>query len=142
MQEHRCIRTGKPLMKLAENNGIDIREAFFLAAIACVGLIVVLSTLPAVARPHTGSPGVVEHFIAYAGTGFLFAVGRPAGRKRMMALLALAALSLMMEALQNFVPGRSPALFDAGASSMGAATGLAVFQSLRALKSRLTKPLF
>ena len=91
---------------------------------ACVVVIAVLSLVPGDARPHTGLPGRGEHFIAYVGTGFLFALGYSELRLRMLALIRLAIASGAFEVLQNFVPGRSPSPFDSLASTCGAAFGL------------------
>jgi VanZ family protein len=87
-------------------------------------VIAVLSLVPGDARPHTDLPGRAEHFIAYAGTGLLFALGYYALRQRMLGLIGLAIASGAFEVLQNFVPGRSPSPLDALASTCGAAFGL------------------
>ena len=90
----------------------------------CVVAIAVLSLLPGGDRPHTGLPGRAEHFIAYAGTGFLFALGYSDLRHRFMAWAGLAIASCVFEVLQNFVPGRSPSPLDALASTSGLTLGL------------------
>ena len=71
-------------------------------------------------------PGRAEHFIAYAGTGFFVALGYVGRRQRVVAWIGLAAASGLFELLQNFVPGRSPSLFDALASTGGLTCGMAV----------------
>ncbi len=96
------------------------------AAFACVAAIAFLSLVPGAERPHTGLPGRAEHFIAYAGTGVFVALGYISWRYRRIAWLGLAAASCLFELLQNFVPGRSPSLFDALASSGGLTCGMAV----------------
>lgn len=95
-------------------------------AFACVAAIVVLSLVPGAERPHTGLPGWNEHFIAYAGTGFFVALGYVGRRQRAVAWIGLAAASGLFELLQNFVPGRSPSVFDALASASGLTCGMAV----------------
>jgi hypothetical protein len=95
-------------------------------AFACVAAIVVLSLVPGAERPHTGLPGRAEHFIAYAGTGVFVALGYIGRRQRLFAWSGLAAASGLFELLQNFVPGRSPSLFDALASASGLTCGMAV----------------
>ncbi len=90
----------------------------------CVVVIAVLSLLPGGDRPHTGLPGRTEHFIAYAGTGFLFALSYSDLRHRVMAWAGLAIASCVFEVLQNFVPGRSPNPLDALASTSGLTLGL------------------
>ena len=92
---------------------------------ACVLAIAVLSLLPGTLRPHTTVlPGVAEHFIAYAGTGFFFALSYCGLRERLFAWIALAIASGVFEILQNFVPGRSPSPLDALASTSGLTLGL------------------
>jgi hypothetical protein len=49
------------------------RVAGFFGVLA----IIVLSLVPGTYRPHTGLPGVAEHFIAYCSTAFAFALGPP-----------------------------------------------------------------
>ena len=95
-------------------------------AIACVAAIAVLSLVPGAERPHTGLPGRAEHFIAYAGTGVFIALGYVGRRQRVLAWTGLAAASCLFELLQNFVPGRSPSLYDALASASGLTCGMAV----------------
>lgn len=93
-------------------------------ACICIVAIAILSLLPGQSRPHTGLPGQAEHFIAYAGTGFFLAVGYYDSRQRLFGWLALVVASGVFEVLQNFVPGRSPSVFDALASSSGLTLGL------------------
>ena len=95
-------------------------------AFACIAAIAVLSLVPGAERPHTGMPGRAEHFVAYGGTGFLLALGYLGWRQRLIAWIGLAAASGVFEILQNFIPGRSPSLFDALASSGGLTCGMAV----------------
>ena len=95
-------------------------------AFACIAAIAVLSLVPGGERPHTGAPGRVEHFVAHGGTGFLLALGYLGWRQRLVASIALAAASGVFEILRNFIPGRSPSLFDALASTGGLTLGTAV----------------
>jgi VanZ family protein len=89
----------------------------------CVLIIAVLSLVPGTIRPHTGTSGHFEHFIAYAGTGFLFALAT-SQRARIGAALGLAAMSGALELLQLTIPGRSPELCGFFSSSLGAWLGL------------------
>lgn len=95
-----------------------------LFAWGCAVAIAVLSLLPGAARPHTFLPGRAEHFVAYAGAGFFFALGYASFRQRLVAWAALAIASGVFETLQNFVPDRSPSIFDAAASVGGLTLGL------------------
>lgn len=89
----------------------------------CVLIILVLSLVPGSMRPHTGASGHFEHFIAYAGAGFVFA---PVSgqRARIGAALGLAALSGALELLQLMIPGRTPEFGGFFFSSLGACLGL------------------
>ena len=89
----------------------------------CVFAITVLSLLPGEERPHTGLPGRLEHAMAYAGTSFLFWFGYSDPRHRLLIWIGLAIASGLFEALQNFIPGRSPSILDALASTLGLTFG-------------------
>ena len=88
-------------------------------------LITILSLLPGSWQERTGLPGPVEHFIAYTGTGLILALVLPR-RWLWQAAGALAAYSGLMEILQNFSPGRDPAVRDFLVSSAGAFFGAAL----------------
>lgn len=92
----------------------------------CVAIIIVLSLLPGDERPHTGLSGKLEHIIAYAGTGVFAAIGYQLIRQRLVFWSALVTLSLLLELLQQYVPGRGPSIFDAVASSSGLTIGLVI----------------
>jgi VanZ family protein len=69
-------------------------------------------------------PRPAEHFVAYAGTGFFFALSYYGLRERLLVWFGLAVASGVFEILQNFVPGRSPSPLDALASTSGLTLGL------------------
>jgi VanZ family protein len=93
--------------------------------VVCVLLITVLSLLPGSWQERTRLPGPVEHFIAYSGTGLILALVLPR-RWLWPAATMLAAYSGIMEILQNFSPGRDPAIRDFLVSSAGAFFGAAI----------------
>ena len=96
----------------------------------CVGIILYLSLVPGTLRPHSGVSGHLEHFIAYAGTGALFAAS---GRRRlalMGAAIGLSWLSGAVEIAQLWIPGRTGEVAGFVWSSAGAALGLLVGQRL------------
>ena len=95
-----------------------------LIAFASIAAIAGLSLAPGELRPHTELPGRAEHFIAHAGAGFFLALGYFGWRQRLVAWSLLALASGMFEMLQNFIPGRSPSLLDAVASSGGLSLGI------------------
>lgn len=93
--------------------------------VICVILITILSLLPGSWQERTSLPGPVEHFIAYSGTGLILSLVLPR-RWLWVATALLAAWSGLMEILQNFSPGRDPAVRDFLVSSAGAFFGAAV----------------
>jgi hypothetical protein len=88
--------------------------------------ITILSLLPGSMRPHTGLPGQVEHFLAYACTGFAASLGYLSFRERIIVWIALGAASGFFEFLQACIPGRSSDVRDAFASTIGLTAGLLV----------------
>src|SRR5438128_1544061 len=88
----------------------------------CVGTLIVLSLVPGSERPHTGIEGQWEHCLAYAGTG---AIATLTYRRPVWTIGGLSLLGCVLELLQNFVPGRGPAVTDALFSSSGAVLGAA-----------------
>jgi VanZ family protein len=87
--------------------------------------LAVLSLVPGDERPHTGLAGQYEHVMAYALAGF---VTRLAGH-RIPSRWQLVAFSLAagaFEICQIWIPGRSPAVIDWLASSIGALIGIAI----------------
>ena len=101
------------------------RQTFFRYALwACLAAIAFLSLVPGQARPHTGAPGELEHFIAYMGTGLFIAARYRSFQQRLNFWALVAALSFLLELIQNLVPGRDPDLFDALASSSGLTAGV------------------
>jgi hypothetical protein len=109
-------------------NGTANRYRGIIGALclACVVAIVILSLIPGAYRPHTGASKLAEHFIAYAGTAVGFSLISNTIRQRLVVLATLSALSGVMDFLQQYVPGRAPAILDVIASAAGAVTGLVV----------------
>ncbi len=93
-----------------------------LAAWRCVGLLAILSLLPAEEMARTSLGGHVEHAMAYAGTAVLARFGYPQLRFR-WTVLALVIYAGFLEYLQHFAVERSPAVEDWLASSMGVLFG-------------------
>ena len=90
----------------------------------CVVLLAVLSLLPAEEMVRTSLGGHMEHATAYAGTALLIGLSYPAHRWKRIAA-GLVAYAGVLELLQNFSPGRHPAILDWLSSSTGALIGLA-----------------
>ncbi len=94
--------------------------------------IALLSLVPGNLRPHSFLPGQAEHFLAYAGAGFLLAIGYRSTKERCLGWLGVAGAGVAFELLQHLSPGRTPRVIDAVASIGGLSVGIA----LGALRSR------
>ncbi len=109
---------------MARANMQNRRITSFLRIVTwiCVLTLALLSLMPADDLPRTGFPGVLNHFIAYAGScGIAIAAYRDRLTSwRIIALFCLYAA--ILEYLQGFV-GRDPAVRDFVASSLGAVCG-------------------
>ena len=88
--------------------------------------IIVLSLLPGNERPHTGTPGYIEHIAAYLITAALLTFGYNARYSLVIIAVALSALSGLMEILQLFILGRHAGVDDFAVSSLGAVVGTAL----------------
>lgn len=110
-----------------------------------LAVIVILSLVPGEARPHTGAPGEVEHFVAYFGAGLFIAARYRTPRLRLLFWIGAATLSGVLELFQQFVPGRDPDPFDAFASSSGLTAGLllgmGLIPALHSLRDRTIRAL-
>jgi VanZ family protein len=103
----------------------------------CVGLLAVLSLLPAQELVRTSLPGQFEHFVAYAGTAVIATSGYGMGRHTARIIGGLWVYAGVLEYLQHFSPGRHPSIEDFAASALGAICGgLAVFLLERYLAKR------
>jgi len=111
------------------------RVAGFFGVLA----IIVLSLVPGIDRPHTGLPGVAEHFIAYYSTAFAFALGFRSRASRVVIALGLTLLAGSMEVLQLWVPGRHSATIDAAVSSLGGLLGIVMGGLLLGLAAQVYK---
>src|SRR5580692_8228430 len=89
----------------------------------CVGLLGLLSMLPAEDIVRTGFPGPLEHFAAYAGSGAIAMAGYGLNRGAVRVIGFLWVYAGILEYLQHFSPGRHPAFLDFAASAIGALCG-------------------
>jgi VanZ family protein len=101
------------------------RRSGVLVAFLSVVAITALSLVPGSLRPHTGLCGQTEHFIAYAGAGFLFSGCLTSPWRRALGWSALALAAGCFELLQTIIPDRSPSVLDALASIAGMTVGMA-----------------
>jgi VanZ family protein len=102
-----------------------LRTSLRLLTWACVVILGVLSLTPfeEIEAVRTDLPGQIEHIIAYAGSTAvaMAGYGLSGGAARILCCFWLYAATL--EYLQNFSPGRNPALVDFAASAFGASCG-------------------
>ena len=93
-------------------------------------LIAYLLLVPASIEMRTPAPSGVEHAVAYAGTAGLLILAYPV-KPVWLIVGSLSAYSGLMELLQNFSPGRHPALDGVLWSSAGAILGSLIVALLR-----------
>jgi hypothetical protein len=109
-----------------------LRRLARIAGWAGIAAITILSLVPGSERPHSGFPGQVEHFAAYACTGLAVSLGYLGPRERLAFWSGLAAASGVFEILQMWIPGRDAKIQDAFASTAGLTTGLLIGATLAA----------
>ena len=91
----------------------------------CVVLLAVLSLTPGeeIEAVRTDLPGQVEHIIAYAGSTAIAMAGYGLNRGPVRVIGWFWLYAGVLEYLQNFSPGRNPALADFAASAFGTLCG-------------------
>jgi VanZ family protein len=102
-----------------------VATALRIAAWSAIGLLAVLSLLPAQEMVRTGLGGHLEHILAYAGASSITASGYPEKRLGRIGM-ALICYAGALEFLQRFSPGRHSAVEDWLASSAGVLVGCAL----------------
>jgi VanZ family protein len=106
-----------------------LRTSLRLLTWACVVLLAVLSLMPLeeIEAVRTNLPGQIEHIIAYAGSTAIAMAGYGLSRGAALVIGCFWLYAATLEYLQNFSPGRNPALVDFAASTFGAlCAGVAV----------------
>jgi VanZ family protein len=91
-----------------------LRTSLRLLTWACVVLLAVLSLMPLeeIEALRTDLPGQVEHIIAYAGSTAIAMAGYGLNRGATRIIGCFWLYAGILEYLQNFSPGRNPALVD------------------------------
>lgn len=107
------------------SNTARVQQACRWLAWGCVLLLAALSWTPGEEMVRTGFPGQIEHFVAYFGTGLIAAVGYRRSVSPIVIALALCGYAGLLEAGQDWVPGRHANLIDFAASGAGAVAGAA-----------------
>ena len=100
-----------------------LRTSLRLLTWGCVIVLGFLSLLPAEDMVRTGFPGQLEHFAAYAGPGAIAMAAYGLNRRGGRVIGCLWLYAGVLEYLQNFSPGRHPAVEDFAASVLGALCG-------------------
>lgn len=90
-----------------------------LAAWTTLPILVWLSLMPKEEMIRTGADGRIEHFVAYAGTMALFALGYGARVGIARIAVVLIAYAIVLELSQEFAPGRTPTVADFAAGALG-----------------------
>jgi hypothetical protein len=85
--------------------------------------IAVFTLAPIQFRPVTAAPVSLERFAAFAAVGAAFCLGYP--RHRLYMLILLLGIVGLLEAAQNYVPGRHGRLPDGLAKASGVLLGAA-----------------
>jgi VanZ family protein len=89
----------------------------------CVGLLALLSLLPAQEMVRTGFPGGLEHFVAYAGSAAIAMAGYGMRRGVARIIGGFWLYAGLLEYLQHFSPGRHPSIGDFAMSALGVLCG-------------------
>jgi VanZ family protein len=105
-----------------------------IAFIGAVGAIAVLSLLPQSEVPQLGVGDKTLHFCAYAGLALLGGIGFGGPRRALLITIMLIGLGVLLEALQQFSPGRAPEAADAVANAVGAVVGSLAALTLWAIR--------
>jgi hypothetical protein len=113
-----------PPMLFAGTAALVLMRVARMAGWAGIAAITILSLVPGSERPHTGLPGLAEHFAAYACTGFALSLAYLGLRERLIFWFGLATASGVFEILQRGIPDRDAEMQDALVSSFGLTTGL------------------
>ena len=102
-----------------------LRSSLRLLTWVCIILLAVLSLLPLeeIEAVRTDLPGQIEHIIAYAGSTAIAMAGYGLNRGGARVIGCFWLYAGIVEYLQNFSPGRNPAVVDFAASAFGALCG-------------------
>ena len=99
-----------------------IRWLLRCAAWVAVGLLAVVTLVPAQERPQSGLSSGLEHLAAYAVTAAAFSFASTTRRWKILLILCLYAA--ILEFLQNYAPGRHARFGDFLTSCAGVCVGV------------------
>jgi hypothetical protein len=89
-------------------------------------IIIVLSVMPGLMRPHLLGNDYCEHFIAYFVAGSLVAVGYPRPLQRLSSGVLLAIGAGTLELIQLWIPGRTSSVGGFVSAAAGAWIGVLI----------------
>ena len=92
----------------------------------CVIVLAILSLTPGDEMVRTGVPGVLEHFVAYAGAAFVATLGYRRRLRHVQIAALLIAYAGLLELAQLWVPGRHSQAVDFAFSAAGVMAGSAI----------------
>lgn len=88
-------------------------------------LITILSLLPkALMIPEPPLSDKIAHFLAYGAVTFIGVRAASTARRRLQLGIAMLALGITLELVQQIVPGRAPEFYDAAANALGVFAGI------------------
>lgn len=100
-----------------------------------VGLVVILSVIPADVQIRTGASKWLEHAAAYFLLGSVLACAYGTARRSVQWIaLLLIGLSGSLEIIQNCCPGRTPSLDDWFGGMVGGTTAMTMYLALKGLR--------
>jgi VanZ family protein len=85
--------------------------------------VIVLSVVPGDFRPHSGLPGIAEHFVFYLGGAGLLAIGYEKWVSAGVVALVLSFAAVILELVQLVIPHRDANSLDVLVSAAGAIIG-------------------
>ena len=109
----------------------SIERLFRWLAWACIGLLAVLSLTPGDYMVRTPAPGLLEHFVAYLGTGAVASVGYGSRVSALQIAGLLWGYAALLEIGQNWAPGRHPQFMDFAIGAAGAVAGVVLVRLWR-----------
>lgn len=117
MKQHE--RSFKKLRKIEKLVLVFVRAA----AIGCIGVLPLLTWLPATFLPRTGLGGHAEHFIAYLGTAVVIGLAFQESLRLMVLCVVLIVYAAALEAGQLYMAGRNASFHDLAFSAAGILIG-------------------
>lgn len=91
-----------------------------------VGATIYLSLAPGLPLPHVAGSDKLSHLLAYSLNGILVVCSSPSKTSLGLGVGAIAALGVLLEAIQAYLPSRYFSVVDIGANLGGLALGVSL----------------